>query len=426
MARRSITSALLAGLAVGFLVVPAPGGLARPGSPQGRRKMPPTADRGTSAAWRTARQSMFGAPYQQHVVASSHGWRISLLRWGPCRRAISGRCFFFVAGRMADHKIFRFRVANFTSQVDVITVVGGGEAAILGRVSANLFVITLVALPSGRQVDMFVGYWPAISPSLRYIAYVKWFPEHMGYGYTMTSEYLAYDVALPPSENRPRGVRRGDYYRVGWPLYPPGAANSPGDTVLIGQDVPAHVMVSDGFFWLGKNAVAFVDRWRDVNSLVVGDLSVGIRHPRITVRRIETSRVVNFASCAGKVAPSDLERWRKGPGSLIHVQKIRSSPGKPGWVRLILGPQPCLSATTLDLPLVAERHQSGRRDQRPSGIRAGPSTPRSGALLAETIRCSRCGIRRARPRTSWRCSSLRGQRALPLATASYWPCLRVR
>jgi hypothetical protein len=121
--------------------------------------------------------------------------------------------------------------------------------------------------------------------------------------------------------------------------------------VAEGATVPdAHAMVCRRFFWLGPSTVAFVDRWHDVNSLVVADLSGGARHPELTVRKIDTSRVVDFAGCASRVAPSDLERWEKSPGILLYVQDIRKLPGKPGWVRLTLQPNECLTTRAFDMP----------------------------------------------------------------------------
>lgn len=304
-----------------------------------------------STVWRRAPGTPYGASHQTHVLASSRGWRVSLESWSRCQRSARGECYFFVAARAADHKTLHFRVANLTSQVDSASIVGTDEVAVLGRASPNLSVITLVALPSGREIDSFVCFRPVISPSLRYIAYVKWFPAHIGHGYTVTSEYMVYSLAALPAANRPNGLPPSDVYDVGWPVYPVGARNAPGDTMLEGNNEPAHVLVSQAFFWLADNAVAFVDRWHDVNTLIVADLSGGIRHPRVVARPIQASRLADFPSCLGSVAPSDLARWRRSPGTLLYVQNIRKVTGKPGWVQLTLQPNECLTTTALDIPI---------------------------------------------------------------------------
>jgi len=322
------------------------------GTQQGRQvETLPGGMQNVSEEWRTAYRSTFGLPYQHRVVTSTGRWRVSLQRWGACSQAASGLCFYLSARRTADQRIFRFQVANLTRQIDAVTVLRGDRVAILGRAASNLGLVTLVALPSGRSLDTFVCFWPVVSPSRSYIAYAKWFPLHIGYGYSETFEYLVYDLSAPASANRPSGAQLQNVYDVGWPVYPLNARNTPGDTLLTGTDVPVHDLVSDGLFWIKGDTVALVDRWHEVNSLVVVGLAEGVRHPRVTVHRIETDRLVDFTKCEGKVAPSDLQRWRASPGELVHVGDIRRLTHKPGWVRLTLTPQACLATKSLDMPV---------------------------------------------------------------------------
>jgi hypothetical protein len=117
-----------------------------------------------------------------------------------------------------------------------------------------------------------------------------------------------------------------------------------------GHDVPVHWMTSDGFFWLDQlDAVAFVDRWQGVSSLVVADVSGGIQRPRVHAYPIDAARVVDLPGCKSKVAPSDFEAWSKEPSVLIHVTDIQVSSQNPRFVRLKFSPHACLDTDHLDI-----------------------------------------------------------------------------
>jgi hypothetical protein len=229
----------------------------------------------------------------------------------------------------------------------------------------NMYVITLVLLPSGTQVDRFLCYWPALSPDRHFVAYEKFSPAHPGYDYSPSSEYLVYDLTASAEENRTPPNRRGPLqpYDVGWPLYPEGVKNRPGDNMFEGHDVPVHWLASEGLFWLGKSdTVAFVDRWQGVNSLVVADMSAGVQHPRVRAYPIDTAALVDLPACKTKVAPSDFEAWSENPATLIQVTEIGISPENPHALRLQLSPKACLGTSHSDIRVdaVASRSISTR------------------------------------------------------------------
>lgn len=297
--------------------------------------------------------SFFGK--QRRLTAESAEWRVRLARWEPARWP-PHRFFFSVKNRRmgaeAHFSLSNTRVAFQPLQIDELALLRQDRLLVLGRVGANYPTADLLHLPSGVVVDHFLCYRPALSVGRRFLAFVKPFPGHPG-PVTVSNEYLAYDLYGSPAYNR-RHPLPGIAYDAGWPVYPPGATNAPGSNLVPGLKSPGHEMGSDGFFWLSGHTVAFADRWHDVNSLVVANLTAGIHHPRVSTRKIKTSSLVDFAACSDKVAPSDLERWKKDPGILIYVRGIQKLAAKPGWVRLALTPNPCLSKTTLDLPIGRE------------------------------------------------------------------------
>ncbi|MGD0922086.1 MAG: hypothetical protein ABSA70_10015 [Terriglobia bacterium] len=244
-------------------------------------------------------------------------------------------------------------MANQTAQVDALSIVSHTRLAILGRPLPNMAIVTLVDLPSGKEIDRIVCGGPSLSPDRRFFVYVKFVPAHAGYEWSPSAEYLVYDLTASPEDNRtpPNRARQLQPYDVGWPIYPEGVENIPGDNMFEGHDVPVHWMVSP-FVWFGRShTVAFVDRWQGFIRLVVADLGAGIQQPRVSVYPIDIAKVLNLPGCQSKVAPSDFEAWSKDPTSLITVASIQASSEKPDSLRLSLSPHPCLAMTTVEVRL---------------------------------------------------------------------------
>jgi len=307
-------------------------------------------------AWRAGSASLFQPQFQRNVSDMSKGWRVTLTAWKPCPEALSNECFYFTIGQETGMQTSEFRLANQTAEVDAISILSSSRVAILGRASPNQSIVSIVELPSGKDVDSFICEGPALSPDRRFVAYTKFSPAHPGYGYSASAEYLVYDLTVSPQDNRtvPDRARPLEPYDVGWPLYPQGLKNTPGDNMYEGHDVPIHRMNSGGFFWLDKsNAVSFVDRWEGVNRLVVGDVSHGIQQPKVTVYPIDRSRVLDLPKCKSVASPSDFEGWTMDPSSLIDINDIQLAPASNHVVRLSLSPHPCLTITTLDVSINA-------------------------------------------------------------------------
>jgi hypothetical protein len=300
-------------------------------------------------AWQLARP--FRPDMQGKLSAQSERWEVSLTGWKECPEALSDECFFFRVEEKLDHRVTTFRLANQTAQVDALNIVAASRLAILGRALPNLAIVSVADLPSGKEIDRIVCVGPSLSPDRRFFVYLKFVPAHPGYEWSPSAEYLIYDLTASAQDNRTPGDRGRplEPYDVGWPLYPEGVKNTPGDNMFEGHDLPVHLMTSL-FYWLGKpDTVAFVDCWQGVNSLVVADVSEGIQHPRVSVYPIDTAAVVNLPACKSKVAPSDFERWSENPATLIRVADIGVSPEDPHALRLHFSPHPCLGTTHLDI-----------------------------------------------------------------------------
>lgn len=300
--------------------------------------------------WKAAPRA-FRPDLQRKLSAQSDRWAVSLTRWKACPEAFGNWCYFFRVEDKLNHTVAAFRLANQTAQVDALSIVGGSRVAVLGRALPILAIVTVVDLPSGKEIDRFVCGGPVPSPDGRFVVYGKFVPAHPGYEWSPSAEYLIYDLTASAEGNRtpPNRGRPLDPYDVGWPVYPEGAKNISGDNLFEGHDVPVHSSAS-WFFWLDKSStVAFVDRWQGVNRLVVADVSGGIQRPKVHAYPFDTGAVVDLPACKSKVAPSDFEAWSKDPSTLISVTDIHASPETSHSLRLRFSPHPCLATTTLDV-----------------------------------------------------------------------------
>jgi hypothetical protein len=311
--------------------------------------------------------TLFNPSSQKPVSVESRNLIISLRRSEDCSTCPAGRAFLFEVKHKQKGTIVEFHIANDTAQVDQVYVVDSERAAIVGRIQSSTSIVNLVDVNTGKVLDEFWCFDPSVSPSNRFVAYAKVFPLHFVPG--VSYEYLVYDLAASPGENRtpPNKGRTTDRYDVGWPVYPENLINSPNDNILARASL-AHSTCTDGFFWLGKSdTVAFVDRWQGVDSLVVADVSAGVQHPRVGVYPIDTAAVVDLPGCKSKVAPSDFERWSESPATLIRVTDIGVSPEDPRALRLQFSPQPCLGTSHFDIRVgsAATPHPT-TRDQPPA------------------------------------------------------------
>lgn len=295
----------------------------------------------------------------EHVVAEpqkvasdeSAMFKVSLASTQPCAEALSGQCFLFQVVDKRMHRAVTFRLANETAQVESVRIVNRSQLAIVGWPQPNLAIVTLVSLPLGKEIDRVVCSKSSLSPSKRFIAYLKFAPAHPGYNWSPSAEYIVYDLAASPRRNRtPLNRSRAlEPYDAGWPFFPLDATNGPGDNMLEGHNVPAHWLISP-FVWIGKSdTVVFVDRWRGSNSLIVGQFGGAARLPSTTVYPLDITGLVDLSQCRDGAAPSDFDGWSKDPATLIDVRAIEELPDNRSVLRLHLLPHPCLRSDMLDM-----------------------------------------------------------------------------
>lgn len=270
---------------------------------------------------------------QSPVAAESPEWRIDLKGSAAGPECLTA--FLFRARSKQNDAVSQFRICNETTRVDEVDVVNESRALVLGRVTSSAPVANVVDLPSGKVEDHFGCVRPALSPSHRFLAFVKDFPSHPG-PVAINFEYIVYDLTRSAEYNRPH-FKPGVRYDAGWPVYPPGATNAQMENVLPeGSEVNSPT--SPRLFWLEDERLAFGDFFQGHNRLVVANLSRGVKDVDVRTLDLNPSELVDLDQCKKAAAPSDFEEWSKEPAAMIHVTQIEPVADQPGMACLYFDP----------------------------------------------------------------------------------------
>jgi hypothetical protein len=305
-------------------------------------------DDGSHSQAQRSYQGEFNPSLQRLVVTESKRWTVSLREHTTCKGCPSGETFVFEVLDKQNEMRREFRITNLTAQIDEVHLFNEAKLVVIGRASRNTSTITIVDLATTKLHDTFVCLRPSISADRRFVAFVRFFPEHSGH--KPSFHYMVYDVAGGAAENRVDGVAVSNEWDAGIPVYPVGMANRLSPNVL-NDETLAHTMASDGFFWLDERTVAFVDRSMRLNRLIVSDLGEGTRHQRLIVTPIPTREVVDLSKCQ-HAEETDFETWSRSPELLIYVANIRNWNKVEGFMTLDFTPtNPCLRHESLDVHL---------------------------------------------------------------------------
>jgi len=158
-------------------------------------------------------------------------------------------------------------------------------------VNGDVHEVVIIGVATGNITDKFYCYEPVLSPSKRFLVFIKFFPAHFVEG--VSDKYLFYDFQKSAKANRPRNVGLGDPQNVGQVLYPPTAKNQVGDNT--GRPPSeVHMLASGTFFWSPKgDRVAFADTYQGKVTLVVVGLDGGGPDLHVTERELRKSDICN-------------------------------------------------------------------------------------------------------------------------------------
>jgi hypothetical protein len=151
-----------------------------------------------------------------------------------------------------------------TSLIEIAEVcsISSGLLAVFGDYGGtDVFIID----PAKKTiVDSFAAWHPVISPNQRWIAFVKIFPLH---GVDGSDQYMLYDLAKPPAENRPDGNAK-DRIDVGRVIFPPGHENFPGSNINLPKN-QEHYGGTRIYWAPDSRAIAFEDRTAEGPGIVL-------------------------------------------------------------------------------------------------------------------------------------------------------------
>jgi hypothetical protein len=278
--------------------------------------------------------SSFG---QQHtVMAESKEWRIRLAGWQPAAWPPRQFTFQVKNERTGTSRQLTFDAWGSTralqvNQVDEIHVFGN-KFLLLGRAGANSSEVDIMELPSGKILDRFSSFMPAVSPDRRFVAFLKVFPGHPG-PVSINAEYLIYSLDTG-----------SDHLRA---VYPPGATTAPGGNLVPGLDSPVHWISSERLFWIDASTVVFTDHYPGEDKLVVVKSSGGTRAPVVRTETLPAGELIELERCRTHYSAKDLTSVSLDPSGLIRVKEIAFDAHEPGHVCLRFEPNPCLTRMEL-------------------------------------------------------------------------------
>lgn len=286
-------------------------------------------------------EAVFGQ--QIMISAQARSLLITLVRRSSSKRCPSSFVLYFRITNTSKSDGATFTLCNETVQIDEIDVVSPTRVLLLGRVAANAPVANIVELPTGRVVDHFMCFMPAISPTHRFLGFIKNFPGHPGPG-LISAQYLAYDLIHSPQYNRPFGASSSE---PGLPVYPIGTTNTPGSNV-VSPGAMYHTWSSQRLFWLGDDLLVFGDFIDGHNSLVLCDAKRGLRDVRVNTIDLASLDLVDLSRCRQSLSSEDFESIAQQPAGVIHIEQVEIV--KQGWICVRLVANNCLKRQGVMVP----------------------------------------------------------------------------
>jgi hypothetical protein len=279
---------------------------------------------------------------QRPVAADSAEWRIHLSKWRPSKWPPQQFTFELKNDKTSAVSDLTFDAwgpaskALQVNQVDEIHIFSD-KLLILGRAGANSSEAVIVQLPSGKILDRFACFMPAVSPTSRFMAFLKSFPGHPG-PVSVTAEYLVYSLSRSGS-NSPN-LRA---------IYPPGATTTAGSNLVPGLESLVHWISSDRIFWLDAKTLAFADQYHGEVRLVLADLNDEVQSPSVRTETLDPSGLLDLANCRHRYSAADLKNLSRDSSALLRVKELVLTSQKPGFICVRFDSNPCLTRTELTL-----------------------------------------------------------------------------
>jgi hypothetical protein len=150
-------------------------------------------------------------------------------------------------------------------EITEVCALADGRLVIFGDAGygANL---SLVDEAHSQYLDTFLAHYALMSPDRRWIVYEKFYPRSTEL--PSSSEYLLYDLAKSPADNRAPGAGLAENTDMGAAIYPVGWKNESGDNIGAPEN-QQHGFIAP-FFWASdSNAILFADGFMGKRNFVL-------------------------------------------------------------------------------------------------------------------------------------------------------------
>jgi hypothetical protein len=179
--------------------------------------------------------------------------------------------------------------------IEEVCPISNNRLVVFGNAGKGLKNINIIDTAKAALLDSFYGYRPAMAPNQRWLVYGKFYPQHTEL--PASDEYLLYDLAKGPAQNRPPGVSLDDDENVGRAIFPLGQKNLALDNIGVPEN-QQHWRGSSFYWTSDSRAILFGDLLQKKFSIVLITLdsngnTTSLVHP------------VSFADVCGKVADDD-------------------------------------------------------------------------------------------------------------------------
>ena len=223
-----------------------------------------------------------------HPSAVSRLFKISTVAQQPCLDCKFGREYVLETTNLKNGKKDNYFSRTGFESIDSLAFVSDSRVVILGKFNSAIDAVEIADLFTLRTVDSLFCYSPTISPTGKFVIYVKFFQPHFMPSWVYSDVYLVYDLSKSASRNALNlpGALDGQREK-GFPVYPVENSRRKSYAPLVQHtdDVEGHTNVS-AFTWISPSRVQFVDYYRGSRSLVTIDLSNGPEHPITTAKVI--------------------------------------------------------------------------------------------------------------------------------------------
>jgi hypothetical protein len=114
----------------------------------------------------------------QRVSDSRDGLRVSARTTPSCEAKPIGRTCAFTVTTIANAKRATFAIPSYMKALSDVRIVGPRKIVLVGTYDGFASGIIVVDTARGRTIGDAFAYFPAVSPNGRYLAFVRFFPEH--------------------------------------------------------------------------------------------------------------------------------------------------------------------------------------------------------------------------------------------------------